>query len=191
MAKPYKTRRRVGCGRKTLPGSALRISYLVLAALAPCLALADFAGRVVKVADGDSLTVLVNKQRIRVRLDGIDAPEQGQPFGKRSRQSLSDMCAAKTAVVVDRGKDQYGRTIGRVSCAGADANSEQLQRGMAWVFTQYVPRGSPFYELEASARVRQLGLWADARPIAPWTWRAANARREWRSRALKRWTLRV
>ena len=157
---------------------AVRIPFLLLVALAPCLGLADFAGRVVKVTDGDTLTVLVNRKQIRVRLDGIDAPEQGQAFGKRSRQSLSDMCAAKIAVIMDRGKDQYGRTIGRVSCAGADANSEQLRRGMAWVFTRYVPRGSALYELEAHARIRQLGLWADARPVAPWTWRAANARRE-------------
>jgi len=142
----------------------------------PGVALADFAGLVVKVADGDTLTVLVNKRQFRVRLDGIDAPERGQAFGNRSQQSLANICAAKHAHVEDRGKDNYGRTIGRVSCAGVDANSEQLRRGMAWVFTQYVPLGSPLYELEAYARLRQLGLWADARPVAPWAWRAAHRR---------------
>jgi micrococcal nuclease len=57
--------------------------------------LADFTGRVVKVSDGDTLTILVNKTQIRVRLDGIDAPESKQAFGKRSRQSLSDLCAQR------------------------------------------------------------------------------------------------
>jgi endonuclease YncB( thermonuclease family) len=138
------------------------------------LALSDFTGRVVKVADGDTLTVLVNKAQIRVRLDAIDAPESKQAFGKRSRQSLADMCASKVARVEDRGKDRYGRTIGRVNCAGIDVNSEQLRRGMAWVFTRYVPMGSPFYELEAYAKLRQAGLWADPNPIPPWEWRAAH-----------------
>lgn len=148
-------------------------AILIVALLAvPGIALADFTGRVVSVIDGDTLTVLVNKKQMRVRLDGIDAPERGQAFGKRSRQSLSDICAAKQARVEERGKDRYGRTIGRVSCAGAEANSEQLRRGMAWVFTRYVPIGSPLYELEAYARLRQNGLWADPRPIAPWEWRA-------------------
>ena len=152
-------------------------AVLILAlSAAPGLALADFTGRVVKVGDGDTLTVLVNKKQFKVRLDGIDAPESGQAFGKRSQQSLANICAAKQARVEDRGKDHYGRTIGRVSCAGVDANGEQLRRGMAWVFTRYVPFGSPLYELEAYARLRQLGLWADARPVAPWDWRAARRR---------------
>jgi endonuclease YncB( thermonuclease family) len=154
------------------------VLFCIAIAVAPTTALADFTGRVVKVADGDTLTVLVNKRQFRVRLEGIDAPETGQAFNKRSQQSLANICAAKTARVNDRGKDNYGRTIGRVTCAGVDANSEQVRRGMAWVFTRYVPMGSPLYELEAYARLRQLGLWADARPVAPWTWRAAKAQRE-------------
>jgi endonuclease YncB( thermonuclease family) len=137
-------------------------------------AFADFTGRVVKVSDGDTLTVLVNKAQVRVRLDAIDAPELKQAFGQRSRQSLVTICAGKTAEVVEQGKDRYGRTIGRISCAGVDANSEQLRRGMAWVFARYVPIGSAFYELEAYARLRQTGLWADAHPVAPWEWRAAH-----------------
>jgi endonuclease YncB( thermonuclease family) len=106
-----------------------------------------------------------------VRLDAIDAPERGQAFGKRSRQSLADMCAAKAATVVDRGKDRYGRTIGGVTCAGMDANSEQVRRGLAWVYVRYAPKGSPLYVLEKDARLRGVGLWADRRPVAPWEWR--------------------
>ena len=152
-------------------------AVLILAVLAlPAVALADFTGRVVKVSDGDTLTLLVDKAQFRVRLDGIDAPERGQAYGKRSQQSLANLCAAKQAHVEDRGQDNYGRTIGRVNCAGVDANNEQVRRGMAWVFTRYVPFGSPLYELEAYARLRQLGLWADARPVAPWDWRAAGRR---------------
>lgn len=49
-------------------------------------------GRVVGVADGDTVTVLdSNKVQHKVRLSGIDAPEKNQDFGSRSKQSLSDL----------------------------------------------------------------------------------------------------
>lgn len=153
--------------------SALLVAAIVAAV--PSLALADFSGRVVKISDGDTLVVLVNKQQqIRVRLDGIDAPERGQAFGNRSEQSLAELCAAKEARVEDRGKDRYARTIGRVSCAGADASSEQVRRGMAWVFDRYVKSDSPLYALQMEARAFKRGLWADPRAVAPWDWRAAK-----------------
>jgi endonuclease YncB( thermonuclease family) len=139
-------------------------------------AFADFTGRVVKVSDGDTLTVLFNKTQVRVRLDAIDAPESGQAFGKRSRQSLAELCAAKDARVAERGKDRYGRTIGVVTCGAIEANSEQVRRGMAWVFVKYAPAGSPLYALEASAKAKRAGLWADAQPVAPWEWRRVKAK---------------
>jgi endonuclease YncB( thermonuclease family) len=75
----------------------------------PSLALADFTGRVVRVHDGDTLTVLVARNQIRVRLVDIDAPELGQAFGRNSRQSLAGMCAGKTADVEDTGRDAADR----------------------------------------------------------------------------------
>lgn len=153
----------------------MRVAWLsVVLTLLSSPTLADFTGRVVKIADGDTLTVLVNKTQIRVRLDAIDAPESGQAFGKRARQSLAELCAAKDARVADRGKDRYGRTIGRVTCAGVDANSEQVRRGMAWVFVRYAPKDSPLYGLEAQARSAKRGLWAHPGAVAPWEWRRAQ-----------------
>jgi endonuclease YncB( thermonuclease family) len=140
---------------------------------------------VVKVSDGDTLTVLVNKTQVRVRLDGIDAPESKQAFGNRSRQSLAEICAGKTADVVDRGKDRYGRTIGVARCTAVEANSEQVRRGMAWVFVRHAPAGSPLYKLEARAKATRTGLWADARSMPPWEWRQrknASTPRLWEGR---------
>jgi len=70
---------------------------LLLTILASPATAADFFGRVVNIVDGDTLTVLASKNQIRVRLDGIDAPERNQAFGKRSRQSLVDICSGKEA----------------------------------------------------------------------------------------------
>ena len=143
--------------------------------LAPGAARADFVGRVVKVSDGDTLTVLFERKEIKVRLESIDAPELKQPFGRRAQQSLAELCAARTARVVERGHDRYGRTVGSIACDGMDAGTEQVRRGMAWVFERYAPRSSPnnapLYGLQDEARASRRGLWADPQPVAPWDWR--------------------
>src|SRR5687767_14175025 len=126
----------------------MRAPVLAALAAASSFAFADFTGQVVKVSDGDTLTVLVAKQQIRVRLESIDAPESKQPFGRRSQQSLAGLCVAKTASVKDTGKDRYGRTIGWVVCDGVDANSEQVRRGMAWVSVKYAAADSRLYSIE-------------------------------------------
>ena len=139
-------------------------------------AFADFTGRVVSVQDGDRLTVLVDKKQVRVRLEGIDAPERGQAYDKRSRESLAQLCAGKPAEVRETGLDRFRRTLGWVTCAGVDASSEQVRRGMAWVFGRYAAPTSPLYELEAYARLRRIGLWMDEAAVAPWEWRTVKRR---------------
>ena len=148
-----------------------RATLLLFAALLPLAASADLEGRVVAVHDGDSLTLLVEKQKIRVRLDGIDAPEIGQRYGKSSRAALAKLCRGKDAKVVERGKDEEGRIVGSVHCNGVDASAEQVRHGMAWVHMRYLPFGAPLYELETNARLRGVGLWQDSDPVPPWEWR--------------------
>jgi endonuclease YncB( thermonuclease family) len=138
-----------------------------------------FEAKVISVADGDSITVLLKQERIRVRLMEIDAPELKQAFGKRSQQSLAALCANKTARVTWTQKDRNGRTLGRVWCAGIDANAEQVRRGMAWVFDRYVKDRS-LYNLQNAARSARIGLWAEVAPIPPWQWRQARGEVEYR-----------
>ena len=89
-----------------------------------------------------------------------DAPELKQPFGKRSRQWLADMCAAKRARLIWTEKDRNGRLLARVWCSETDANAEQVRRGMAWVFDRYVKDRS-LYPLQERARAQRLDLWVD------------------------------
>jgi len=104
---------------------AFTVAALLLLLSSGPLAHADeLLGRVVKITDGDTLVVLLAKKQIKVRLTDIDAPERKQAFGTRSRQSLAELCAGKDARVAEQGKDRYGRTLGRVYCAGVDANAE-------------------------------------------------------------------
>jgi len=146
-------------------------TLLVPLLLAASPAQADVSARVVSVHDGDTLTVLIERHPVRVRLTDIDAPELGQPFGTRSRQSLSELCFGKSAALEVRGQDRYKRTIARVTCAGTDANAEQVRRGYAWTFTRYALAGSPLYALQAEAQAARRGLWTDPSPVPPWDWR--------------------
>lgn len=148
---------------------------LALLLLLPISAAAgELVGLVVGIQDGDTLTIHVSHEMVRIRLTDIDAPEKKQAFGNRSKQSLGEMCAGKKARVDDRGLDRYGRTLGHVYCDGVDANLEQVRRGMAWVFVRYAPKDSPLYALEAEARAAKRGLWADRQPVPPWEWRHAK-----------------
>jgi len=74
------------------------------------------------------------------------------------------------------GEDRLGRTLARVTCAGVDANAEQVRRGWAWVFIRYAPKDSPLYRLEAEARADKRGLWADDEPVPPWGWRRGTGK---------------
>lgn len=135
---------------------------------------------IVGVSDGDTLTARCEAQAdrehvtLKVRLAEIDAPERGQPFGMRSRQHLAKLCFHKAAtlapVEAGAGLDRYGRTVAHVTCAGADANVEQVRAGMAWVYDRYIIDRS-LYSAQEQARVEARGLWQDATPIAPWDWR--------------------
>jgi endonuclease YncB( thermonuclease family) len=137
------------------------------------------SGEVVGITDGDTLLVLdAGEKQHTIRLVDIDAPERKQAFGTRSRQALAALCFNKPATVIGRELDQYGRILGRVLCAGVDANAKQVTEGMAWVFVRYAPKNSPLYRLEQQARRARRGLWADANPIAPWDYRA----RKWQER---------
>jgi micrococcal nuclease len=156
----------------------LRLAVLIalLADLAN-VAAADLEGRVVGVPDGDTLTIRVDGKSLRVGLDGVDAPELGQAYGKSARRSLAELCRGKVASVVERGKDESGRVLASVRCGEVDANAEQVRRGMAWVRSTYLPLGSPLYEFETNARLRRVGLWRGKEPLPPWEWRARNARK--------------
>lgn len=128
------------------------------------------AHQVISIADGDTLTLLVDRKPLKIRLSSIDAPEKKQPWGQRSKQSLSDLCWGKDAAYQTQTVDRYGRTVARVTCGGIDANRAQVQRGMAWVYVQY-NADSSLPAVQAIAKSSRKGLWADKAPVPPWKFR--------------------
>lgn len=153
----------------------MRPTLLVLASLVSLLAFAQqgdaaFQGAVIHITDGDNLTIAADKEWIRVRLAGVDAPERNQPYGTRASHSLSDLCFWKEVTVTPVGKDEYGRTFGKVRCGNVDAGEEQVRRGMAWVYDRYIKDPS-LIPLQEEAQTASRGLWADPYAKPPWKWR--------------------
>ena len=119
--------------------------YGFLAVLAGPLLAADLTGRVTAVSDGDSLTLLVpdgaSFKQVKIRLGEIDAPESnGQPYGQRAKQTLSDLAYNKPARVVVQDTGRYGRKVSRVYVGGVDVNAEMVKQGAAWVYRKCVTR---------------------------------------------------
>ncbi|MBI1324379.1 micrococcal nuclease [bacterium] len=137
----------------------------------------EIEGKVVAITDGDTITVLVNQEQVKVRLDGIDAPERSQAFGTQAREKLAELAFGKTVKVVTHGKDRYGRTIGTVFAEGRSANLEMVRAGLAWHYVEY-PKDTELADAEAKARAEKRGLWADKSPVAPWEFRKRPAKKK-------------
>ena len=134
---------------------------------------AELSGIVTEVQDGDTLTLVNWQATYKIRLADIDAPEWKQAYGKDSRASLFHMCGLKLATAETQGEDRYGRTLARMTCAGVDANAEQVRRGMAWVYDRYVT-DKTLYAVQEEAKAERRGLWHDDQPMPPWEGRKNN-----------------
>lgn len=128
-------------------------------------------GTVVRVADGDTFTLLTDGDRqVRVRLHGIDCPERGQPYSGVATEHLKALLAMGNIRVEQLNTDRYGRTIGMVYAGGINVNESLLAAGLAWHYTSF-DRNPDWARLEVKARAQRLGLWAEPDAVAPWDWR--------------------
>jgi endonuclease YncB( thermonuclease family) len=156
--------------------AALHVLCLVLIG-AP--ARADWiTGRVVAIADGDTLIILTtDRVQHRVRLAGIDTPEKRQPFSQIAKDHLSSLVDGQTVTVNYHKRDRYGRIVGKVLTNGADAGLRQVEAGLAWHYERYEQEQSDwdraaYARAEVQARAEKRGLWRDPEPVPPWDfWR--------------------
>ena len=140
----------------------------------PGITLAEtLTGKVVGVTDGDTLTLLVNRTRFKVRLTEIDTPEKGQTWGSRATQALGKKVFQKDVVVESSGYDRYDRLLGRIWLGDRDINREMVREGHAWAYRRYLTDQS-LLEDEAAAKAEQIGLWSVPDPVAPWAWRRGS-----------------
>ncbi|KAI3983400.1 hypothetical protein MKX01_013467 [Papaver californicum] len=120
-----------------------------------------------------NVDVLARKYHIRLR--GIDAPENKQPFGKEAKEELTYLVQGKSLIVHVYGEDQYGRLVGDVYCNGKFAQEIMLKKGLAWHYAAYDKRPE-LIEWAKKARASGIGLWASSDPKEPWEWRKNNSR---------------
>ena len=154
-----------------------KLICILLLLLSPLSFAEELTGKVIKVSDGDTISVLdSNNQKYKRRLQGIDAPETQQAFGETSRQSLASLVYDKEVIILWDKRDKYARILGKVIVDGRDANYEQLKKGLAWYYKQYENDLSDedkerYSEAEAWARNYTEGLWTDSKSIPPWEFR--------------------
>ena len=132
-------------------------------------------GKVIKVADGDTITILTDsKEQVKIRLFGIDAPEKKQAYGEKSREFLSSLIAGKIVNIKEKHTDRYGRTVGVVYYNNTDINKKMVENGYAWAYTRYSKDSVSEHN---KARASKFGLWADPNPIEPQDFRRASRKK--------------
>ncbi len=132
----------------------------------------EITGKCVKVVDGDTLIIECDKAKRTVEIDGVDAPELGQPWGKETRNFVKKMVGGEN-VEIEIIESDGDVVRARVTVNGIDMSEMLISRGLAWV-----PEDSTDDELaELGAKARELpcGLWIDTDPQAPWDFRDARS----------------
>jgi len=127
-----------------------------------------FSGTAKFVLDGDTIEVVREGETVRVRLHGIDCPEQGQPYADAAREFTSGAVLGQTVTVIVHDCDAHGRVVGQVVLAdGRSLNHELVKAGLAWWYRYYAPNDTTLEKSEQEARGAGRGLWADDSPVSP------------------------
>lgn len=149
-----------------------RLLLFIAFALINIAASVAVSGRVVGVADGDTVTILKDGKTFKIRLHGVDCPEKRQAFGTRAKQFTSSICFDRNVTVLVHDRDHYGRLVGEVILEnGTNVNHEIVKAGMGFWYRKYAPADSTLKRLEQYAREKKLGVWSQADPQAPWDFR--------------------
>ena len=130
-------------------------------------------GKVIKIIDGDTYDILINKKKQRVRMSGIDAPERGMPFYNVSKKHLSLLCFGKTVIIEPINNDRHERLVANSYFLGKNLSLEMVRAGMSWHFKKYSD-DIKLSEAEDFARKNKLGLWIDPNPKQPWEVRSLH-----------------
>ncbi len=113
------------------------------------------------VMDGDTVLLVRQGQSepVKLRIDGIDAPETCQPGGMASRDAMIRLTLRNSVQVTDLGLDHYGRQVGRLSVDGVDVGGEMVRSGMAWAYHFRTSRG-PYAALQREAQKQKKGVFS-------------------------------
>lgn len=138
--------------------------------------------KVVEVFAGDLVAVQGDKGRTKIRLMGIDAPENardegdpGQPYSQEATEYLAKLVLGKTVEIQSWGKDRYGQEFGVIFLGRENVNLKMVRSGLAEVYRGRMREDfdeNPYKAVEMEARHRQIGMWSIGNIyISPRVWR--------------------
>ena len=152
------------------PPALAAFIIVVLSTSSLCFA---WPGKVVSVSDGDTLKVLHDGKEEKIRLYGIDTPENGQASGLKAKDLTNALVVGRNVEVESKYVDRYGRTVGLVRVDGILLNEMIIRNGYAWVYHQYCDEKfcSDWIKIEGEARRHKKGMWSEENILPPWEWR--------------------
>ena len=136
----------------------------------------NLTNAVLRVIDGDTIELLLIKsvKFVKIRLDGIDCPEKGQPYYEEATTYTSDLCLHKQVRVIKHDIDKYDRLIADIILPdGRNLSEELIRAGFAWWYRLYSD-DLILKQLENEARIARRGLWVQPNPIPPWEFRNSD-----------------
>lgn len=132
----------------------------------------QFTTRITRVADGDSVSVRLGRETVRIRLWGIDAPESDQPWGEEATVRAREALLGQRVTFVWHDTDRYGRRVCEVILRdGENFNEALVREGLAWWYRYFAPDADHLRDAQLEAMDARRGLWEDPGPVAPWDWR--------------------
>ena len=125
----------------------------------------------IKVSDGDTITVRGKDGEKKIRFYGVDAPESSQSYGTESKKFLTDNISGKKLKIKKISVDRYSREVSIVYAENVNINEFMLKEGYAWWYRDYAKDEAVYEALEREARNSKKGLWKQKNPLPPWEYR--------------------
>jgi endonuclease YncB( thermonuclease family) len=128
-------------------------------------------GIVIHITDGDTFRIRPldsnsKSEWVRIRIDGIDAPESCQLYGVKATAALKKLLISKQVTVTSKRFDDYGRDVAKVTIDNVDVGGWMVKNGHAWSYHHRFSAG-PYGLEEATATRAKLGLFADVSAVEP------------------------
>jgi len=134
----------------------------------------EITAKVTKIIDGDSIKVRgADGKEYEVQIEGTDAPELKQEYGKESMEALKKMLFDSDVRVSWKKKDNFERLLAQVYRGDKHINAEMIGSGNAWHFKRY-NQSQALADLELEAKKEKRVLWKSENPTAPWDYRKEN-----------------
>ena len=153
------------------------ILCLILMSVGSTIAWADFVARVLRVHEGDRLTIHHQGRKDMVYLRNVDCPELKQPYGKQAKHATAAYIANREVIVRDLKRDRQGRMTADILLPdGRQIAHELVKEGLACV--QPGESGDQsLKDMEELARAARKGMWAESNPAPPWKWKSTEPAR--------------